>query len=151
MNVVIGHASDRFGTARPLLAGLIASTVVAVLLPWPAHAALLAPLVVLAGVSFGSLFTPGMTLVTHLSEERGLDHGYAFALVNLAWAPGQTLGAAGGGALAHATADAVAYLVVAGLCALTLAAAWRRRTSTAWTTPSERGSSASSGLTTDAA
>ena len=39
-----------------------------------------------------------MTLLTNLSEERGLDHGYTFALVNLAWAPGQALGAAGGGA-----------------------------------------------------
>ena len=151
MNVLVGRASDRYGTGRLILGGLVASAVVALLLPWPTHAALLAPLVVLAGLSFGSLFTPGMTLLTHLSEGRGLDYGYTFALVNLAWAPGQTLGAAGGGALANATADAVSYLVVAGVCALTLAAAWRRRTSTAWTTPSERGSSASSAPTTDAA
>jgi MFS family permease len=151
MNVVVGRASDRHGTGPPILAGLLASTVVAALLPWPGHAALLAPLVVLAGLSFGSLFTPGMTLLTHLTEGRGLDYGYTFALVNLAWAPGQTLGSAGGGALANATADAVSYLVVAVVCALTLAAAWRRRTSTAWTTPSGRGSSASSAPTTDAA
>jgi MFS family permease len=151
MNLLLGRASDRHGTAPLILAGLLASTVVAALLPWPRHAALLAPLVVLAGLAFGSLFTPGMTLLTHLSEGRGLDYGYTFALVNLAWAPGQTLGSAGGGALANATADAVSYLVVAGVCALTLAAAWRRRTSTAWTTPSARGSSASSAPTTDAA
>jgi MFS family permease len=136
MNVLIGRASDRFGTARPIIVGLLASAVVAALLPWPGRAALLAPLVVLAGLSFGSLFTPGMTLLTHLSEGRGLDYGYAFALVNLAWAPGQTLGAAGGGALANATADAVSYLAVAAVCALTLAAAWRRRTASAWATPS---------------
>ena len=48
-----------------------------------------------------------MTLLTKLAEARGLDYGYAFALINLAWAPGQTLGAAGGGALAHATSNAV--------------------------------------------
>ena len=47
--------------------------------------------------------------------------GYSSALVNLAWAPGQTLGAAGGGALAHATSDAVPYLAPRGVCALTLA------------------------------
>jgi predicted MFS family arabinose efflux permease len=151
MNLAIGRVSDRHGTAIPILAGLVASAVVGVLLPWPTHAALLAPLVVVAGISFGSFFTPGMTLLTHLSEARGLDYGYTFALVNLAWAPGQTLGAAGGGALAHATADAVPYLALAAVCALTLAAAWRRRTSTAWTTPSGTASSASSGATTGAA
>jgi MFS family permease len=151
MNIAVGRASDRHGTALPIVAGLCASLVMAAALPWPHRAALLAPLVVVAGVAFGSFFTPGMTLLTNLSEGRGLDYGYTFALVNLAWAPGQTIGAAGGGALAHATADAVPYLAVAGVCALTLAAAWRWRTSTAWTTPSGRGSSASSALTTDAA
>jgi hypothetical protein len=111
----------------------------------------LAVVIVGAALAFGTFYTPGMTLLTHTAERRGLDYGYAFALINLAWAPGQTLGSAGGGALANATADAVSYLVVAVVCALTLAAAWRRRTSTAWTTPSGRGSSASSAPTTDAA
>jgi MFS family permease len=151
MNVLLGRASDRHGTGPLILGGLAASSVVAVLLPWPRHAALLAVLVVLAGLSFGSLFTPGMTLLTHLTEGRGLDYGYSFSLVSLAWAPGQTLGAAGGGALANATTDAVVYLGVAGACSLTLAAAWRRRTSTAWTTPSGPGSSASSAHTNDVA
>ena len=35
--------------------------------------------------------------LTRVAEARGLDYGYAFALVNLAWAPGETIGAAGGG------------------------------------------------------
>jgi hypothetical protein len=30
-----------------------------------------------------------MTLLTHAAEHRGLVYGYAFALINLAWAPGQ--------------------------------------------------------------
>ena len=83
--------------------------------------------VVCGGLAFGTFFTPGMTLVTNLSETRGLDHGYTFALVNLAWAPGQALGAAGGGGLAHATRDAVPYLVLSGVCAVTLTALWRWR------------------------
>jgi len=66
-----------------------------------------------------------MTLLANFSERRGLDHAYAFALINLAWAPGQALGAVGGGALAHATADAVPYLLLAGICALTLGAVRR--------------------------
>lgn len=149
-NIAVGHLSDRRGAVLPLLLGLAASTPVAILLPWPRNAWLLSVLVICGGIAFGTFFTPGMTLLTALAEARGLEVGYASALVNLAWAPGQTLGAAGGGALAHATSDAVPYLALAGICALTLAVLWRARASTGWTTPSARASSASSSPTTAA-
>ena len=66
-----------------------------------------------------------MTVLTHGGEAAGLGFGYSVALVNMAWAPGQALGAAGGGALAHLTSNAVPYLLLAGVCALTLAGLWR--------------------------
>jgi MFS family permease len=119
-NVLVGHAIDRNGPRRALLYGLVGSALVAALLPWPADPYVLAVLVVCGGLAFGTFYTPGMTLLSHLSEERGVDQGYTFALVSLVWAPGQTLGAAGGGALAHATADAVTYLLLAVICAVTL-------------------------------
>jgi MFS family permease len=149
-NALLGRVSDRHGTRRPLIGGLLGSIAVASVLPWPDHRFVLAALVVCGGLAFGTFFTPGMTLLTHLSEARGLDYGYAFALVNLAWAPGQAIGAAGGGALAHATADSVPYLLLAGVCALTLAALWRSGGSTGWTTGLARGSSGSSSPTTGA-
>jgi MFS family permease len=124
-NVVLGRVSDRFGPLVPIRAGLIASAVVAALLPWPSEAIVLALLVVAAGLAFGTFFTPGMTLLTNEAERRGLDYGYAFALVNLAWAPGQGGGAAFGGAVADVTRDAVPYLVLSAICALTLAGLWR--------------------------
>jgi MFS family permease len=144
-NVALGRISDRVGTIRPLLVGLAASVVVAALLPWPQHPLVLAACVVAAGLAFGSFFTPGMTLLTHVSERRGLDYGYTFAIVNLAWAPGQAIGAAGGGALAHATTDTVPYLALSGICALSL---WRLRTSIGSTMPSAPESSDSSSLIT---
>ena len=125
-NVLVGRASDRYGPLRPIRIGLAASIVVAALYPWPDRWAVLAVVVICGGVAFGTFFTPGMTLLTQLSEQRGLDYGYTFALVNLAWAPGQALGAAGGGALAHATSDAVPYLVLSAVCAVTLAVLQRR-------------------------
>jgi predicted MFS family arabinose efflux permease len=143
-DIALGRVTDRLGTLRPLLVGLAGSVVIAALLPLPRSAIALAALVVLAGLAFSTFFTPGMTQLSHLSEARGLDHGYTFALVNLAWAPGQTLGAAGGGALGHAFGDAVPYLCLAGVCALT-------RESTTWTTPSGTASSGSSSRTTGAA
>jgi MFS family permease len=150
-NVLLGRVSDRHGPLPPIFAGLVASIVVASLLPWPGNRFLLAVLVVAAGLSFGTFFTPGMTLLSNLAEQRGLRFGYASALVNLAWAPGQTLGAAGGGALAHATRDAVPYLVLAVICAFTLVALWRSHASIGLTTPSvPESSSSSSPITGDA-
>ncbi|MFL5925853.1 MAG: MFS transporter [Gaiellaceae bacterium] len=143
-NVQLGKLSDRRGPVAPLLGGLIASIVVAVLLPWPENRFVLAALVVAAGVAFGTFFTPGMTLVSNLAEQRGLRFGWSFALLNMAWAPGQALGAAAGGALAHATSDAVPYLVLAAVCALTLPGLWRSRGSTDSTTRLAPASSASS-------
>jgi MFS family permease len=150
-NVMLGRTSDRRGPLLPIFGGLIASIVVSALLPWPGNRFLLAVLVVAAGLAFGTFFTPGMTLLSNLAEERGLRFGYASALVNLAWAPGQTLGAAGGGALAYATSDAVPYLALSAICALTLLGLWRSRTSIALTTQSaQESSSSSSPITGDA-
>jgi MFS family permease len=150
-NVLLGRTSDRHGPIPPIFAGLVASIVVAALLPWPDNRFLLAVLIVVAGVAFGTFFTPGMTLISNLAEQRGLRFGYASALVNLAWAPGQTLGAAGGGALAHATHDAVPYLALSAICALTLVVLWRSHASIGLTTPSvAESSSSSSPITGDA-
>jgi hypothetical protein len=61
-----------------------------------------------------------MSMVTDEAETFGLEYGYAFALVNVAWAPGQAGGAALGGALASVTSDAVSYLTLAAVCVVTL-------------------------------
>src|SRR5207249_12080181 len=59
---------------------------------WPDNRFVLAVLVIAAALAFGTFFTPGMTLVSNLAEERGLRFGWSFALLNIAWAPGQMLG-----------------------------------------------------------
>ena len=134
-NVLLGHASDRLGPVVLLAAGLVASIVVSALLPWPDRAYVLALLVVCAGLAFGTFFTPGMTLLSNLAETRGLHYGYAAALINLAWAPGQTIGAAGGGALAQATSDAVPYLLLSAVCVATLVLLRRARRTPGWAHP----------------
>jgi MFS family permease len=124
---VLGRLSDRYGRVRPLRAALASSALVAILLPWPSNPWVLALLVVAGGFAFGSFWTPAMSMVTDAAEHRGLDYGYAFALVNIAWAPGQAGGSAIGGALASITSDAVPYFLLAGLCLLTLTALSRYR------------------------
>jgi MFS family permease len=124
---VLGRVTDRYGRLLPVRAALVGSAVVSVLLPWPGNAWLLAGVVVCGGFAFGSFWTPALSMVTDEAERFGLDYGYAFALVNIAWAPGQAGGSAIGGALASATSDAVPYLALAALCGLTLPALARYR------------------------
>jgi MFS family permease len=119
---VLGRLSDRHGRLAPLRWALVGSALITLLLPWPANAWLLAVFVICAGFAFGSFWTPAMSLVTDAAEERGLDYGYAFALVNVAWAPGQAGGAAIGGGLASATSDAVSYIGLSLICLATFVA-----------------------------
>jgi MFS family permease len=129
VNPLVGRISDRVGRFRPMRVSVLAGSVFAVFLPWPGSAYLLAALVVLASISFGSFWTPAMALLSDEAERQGLDYAYAFALMNLAWAPGHALGASGGGALAHFTSDAVPYLLLALTCLLTFGLLWRSRSS----------------------
>jgi len=119
---ILGRASDHFGRMPPLRAALFASALVTLILPWPGNPWLLALVIVAAGFAFGSFWTPAMSMITDEAEAVGLDYGYAFALVNIAWAPGQAAGSAIGGAVASVTSDAVPYLGLTGLCLLTLVA-----------------------------
>jgi MFS family permease len=124
---VLGRLSDRYGRMRPLRAALASSALVAILLPLPSSPWLVAVLVVAGGFAFGSFWTPAMSMVTDAAEQRGLDFGYAFALVNIAWAPGQAGGSAIGAGLASVTSDAVSYFGLAAICLITLSALRRYR------------------------
>jgi MFS family permease len=118
---IVGRVSDRVGRITPLRAALLASAVVVAIVPWLDHGWLLAAFVVVAAVSFGSFWAPAMALLSESAEARGLEHGYTFALVSLAWAPGAAGGAAVGGAVADATSDAVPFLALGVACLATLA------------------------------
>lgn len=128
-NIGVGRAADRWGPLAPIRVALCGTVLATLLLPWPDNRYLLAVVIAFAGIAFGTFYTPGMTLLTQAAEERHLDYGYAFALVNLAWAPGQSGGSAIGGAVAQATSDAVPYLALSAIALLTLAGLWRSRTS----------------------
>jgi MFS family permease len=125
LSPVAGRASDRRGRLAPIRAGLVGAAVMAVLLPLPATAVLVAGAVLLAIAALGVLWAPAMAMLSDAAEASGLDQGLAFALSNLAWAVGHLVGAGGGGALAEATADAVPYALLGAICAATLAGVMR--------------------------
>jgi predicted MFS family arabinose efflux permease len=121
VNLAVGRVTDRRGRFGPSLAGLASAAVVMACLPWPAAAWLLGLLVLLASPVIGILWTPSMALVADGAEATGIEQGFAFALNNLAWAVGQTVGAAGSARLAEAAGDEIPYLVLAAVCAATFA------------------------------
>jgi MFS family permease len=77
--------------------------------------------VIAAVVATAFFWAPAMALLSDAAEATGLEQGYAFALTNLAWAGGQVVGGSGAGAIAEVASDAIPYLIVALLAALTLA------------------------------
>jgi MFS family permease len=129
VNPWVGRVSDRIGRFTPMRRSVLAGAIVTALMPWPNHAWLLSALVIAGGIAFGSFWTPAMALLSDEAEHRGLEYAYVFALINLAWAPGQLTGSAGAGALAHLTSDAVPYLLLSATCLLTFALLWRSTSS----------------------
>jgi MFS family permease len=121
----MGRVSDRRGTRHAVTIALAASGVASALLPWPQRSAVLIVCIVLAASAFGMFWTPAMSLLTDTAERLGLEVAWVFALSTLAWAPGQGVGAAVGGAIADATGDAVPYLLLSCCCLATLAAVRR--------------------------
>jgi MFS family permease len=125
LNPFLGRFTDRAGRLMPIRAALVAATVVALALAASSEAAVIALLVCAASISFGSLYTPGMSLTSHRAETAGLAQGIAFGVMNTAWAFGELVGPTAGGALADSAGDAVPYAIAAGLCALTFVATYR--------------------------
>jgi predicted MFS family arabinose efflux permease len=120
-----GRAADRRGALPVARLGLAIGAVALVAVQVPRSAWGLAVVVVFAAGLLGVLWVPAGLLLTAGAELIDLDDAYAYAFFNLAWAAGFTVGAAGGGALAQGTTDAVPYLLLAGAYAASLAVADR--------------------------
>ncbi|MGH3474311.1 MAG: MFS transporter [Aeromicrobium sp.] len=126
---VSGRISDRRGRLAPSAVGLAASVVAALVISLPGSAFLLGVVVVLAAPWIGMLWSPAMAMLSDGAESSGVDQGLAFGIVNLGWGLGHTAGAIALPAVADASSDDVAYLVLAALAAGTLVMLLVRRES----------------------
>jgi MFS family permease len=117
---LMGRLSDRRGRLIPCVIGVAAGGVSMLVVPWPSDVWALAIVIVLACPAIGVLYTPAMAMLSDGAEAFGIAQGFAFALVNLAWATGQAVGDAASARIADATGDRVPYLILAGACAATL-------------------------------
>ena len=124
-NPLLGRFSDRRGRLLPIRLALAGSILVAAAFAFASRPALVVALVALAAISFGGFYTPGMALVSDRAESIGVAQGLGFGIMNTAWALGNMTGPVAGGALAAVAGDALPYLLVSGLCLVTLAATFR--------------------------
>lgn len=118
----VGHFSDRHGRLLPLRLGLVGVAATIGCFTLPHTALLLATLVVAVFVVLAVFWAPSMALMADVCERHGVDQAHAAALMNLAWAGGQILGSAAGGATAKQFGDVFPMTVTSGLCLLTFVA-----------------------------
>ena len=129
-----GRIADRRGRLAPVLFGVTAAAVPVALLAFSESRWALAGLVLLAAPAIGTLWAPAAALLADVATEIGIPQALGFALVNLAWAAGMTLGSAGSARVAEASGDALVFLLLSTLCvgsAVLLARAGRRSLATA--------------------
>jgi MFS family permease len=117
---VSGRLADRRGPLVPIRISVTGAVIVSLLAPVLAPAALLIALLIVGMPAYGTVFTPAMTLLSDGADQLKLNQGLAFGLGNLAWAAGQAISAAGGGAIAQATTDFVPYALLAATFVATL-------------------------------
>jgi MFS family permease len=115
-----GRLSDRRGPMIAVRISLAAAVVISLLAPVVAPAPALIVLLVLGMPAFGALFIPAMAMISGAAHDLDLNQGLAFGMTNLAWAAGQGIAAAAGGAIAQATSDFVPYALLAAACLGTL-------------------------------
>ena len=94
VNPLLGRFSDRRGRLLPIRFALAASIAVAVAFAVARDPYAVALLAVLAALSFGAFYTPGMALVSDRAEAVGLSQALGFGIMNTAWALGNMTGPA---------------------------------------------------------
>jgi predicted MFS family arabinose efflux permease len=124
---IVGRMSDRRGRLYPSLIGLTIGAALMLLFPWPNQAWQLIALVIVSSPAIGMLWAPSMAMLSDGAEALGIAQGIAFALSNLGWSIGQTVGAAASARLADATSDAVPYVLLSCVCCATIAILARAR------------------------
>ncbi len=122
LSPLAGRMSDRRGALAPVRLSLVAAVVLSLLAPLLSPAPALVCLLIVGMPAFGTLFAPATALLSLGADRLQLNQGIIFGISNLAWASGQGVAAAAGGAVAQATSDFVPYAILAATCLATLMA-----------------------------
>jgi predicted MFS family arabinose efflux permease len=98
---------------RPVRAGLLACVPAVLLIPWVHTRVGTAALIVVALILIGVLWAPVMVMLSDACAAVGIAQLMVVAMMDLTWPPGNIIGSAGGGALAQAAGERVAYAALA--------------------------------------
>jgi MFS family permease len=128
VNPLAGRWADRIGHRRPVVYILVASAAAVTVLAWMDTAWGFAAALVAAEVALFGLSAPASALVTDAVEASSLGVGMAWAVILLAWAPPNMLGALAGGGLRET--GHLPYLLLAASCLMVLGLMTRRRAGT---------------------
>jgi MFS family permease len=127
LSPVAGRLSDRRGALVPVRLGLAGTAIALACFTLPTTVLALAALVCAVAAALGTFWAPSIAMLSDAAEAGGLEQGFAAALVNMAWAGGQTLGSGAGGAVAKVAGDGLPMAGTAALAVATLLAlSWRR-------------------------
>jgi MFS family permease len=119
---LVGRLSDARGRLLPVRISLAGAALASLGLAAGGRPLVYVPLIVLAALAYGGLFTPAFVLIADGGETAGLAQGMGFGLMNAAWAVGAFTGPAAAGAIASATGDWIPFVLAACACASALAA-----------------------------
>ena len=117
---LLGRWSDRSGFRTPIGFGLLCSAAILLVFAPTGNPWVLAVLVVLSAGAFYAPLVPGTSLFSRRAEHAGVERAMAFGVTNFAWAAGYAAGAPLVGFVADMGGDAVSYLLLAGVCMLSL-------------------------------
>lgn len=117
---LLGRLSDRHGRLLPVRLSLAAATVLSLGLAFGARPLVYAPLLLLASLAYGALFTPALALIADGADDAGLAQGLAFGVMNAAWAAGAVIGPVAGGSVAGAAGDRLPFVLCAVIAAASL-------------------------------
>lgn len=126
LSPVAGRYSDRRGRRAPFTLGLAICAVAMSAIAVAAALGVVLVALVVASLGAGLCFAPALTMLSEAAESTGLHQGFAGGLSNAAWAGGQVVGGAAGGAVANVTGNAVPCFAIVFF--LLVAVAYAHRT-----------------------
>ncbi|NNC23283.1 MFS transporter [Salinisphaera sp. USBA-960] len=125
LHPLAGHWTDQAGYHPPIITSLALSIVLLFILPAANSSWLFSACVVCAAGVFNLALTPSTVLFTQSLDRMGGGQAFGFALTEVAWSGGFTIGAPLGGWLSDFGGNYLAYIPLAAICGLMIFAIQR--------------------------
>lgn len=120
-----GRYSDRVGRRTPIMVGFGICAAAMAAIGMAQTLSLVMTALVVTSLGAGICFAPVLTMLSEVSESSQLHQGFAAGLSNIAWASGQVVGGAAGGAIASVAGNAAPSFAIVVLLLVAVAYSYR--------------------------